>query len=420
MNDSNPPVAVSEPYAPLKAGDQPTLQFDKHGVIRQNHANLLAVLRVCPDWQGVVGLNEFSQIIWLYEPVPRHDGKKLNDWRPRQWTDADLAEAVEWFQLTDFPTVSADKVQMSISQFANQNGRFHPVRDFLNKLVWDDLDRLDNWLFTYCDAIAETDEQRDFVMAVGAKWMISAVARIMTPGCQADYILTLEGKQGIGKSRCFQILGGDHFSDGLPDVHTKDARDHVRGKWIIEMAELGQMYRSEIEAIKAFATRREERFRPAYGRNEIVYPRQCVFCGTTNKSEYLRDETGNRRFWPVRVTAIDIEGLEKDRNQLWAEAVERYHRKERWYLEDESIIAAAEAEQAHRYLSDAWEDPIAEYVNGKDKVKVGDVLKEALYFETKNYGRADQNRVTAILMNLGWERGKRAEKSRWWVPTTTS
>jgi hypothetical protein len=147
-------------------------------------------------------------------------------------------------------------------------------------------------LITYCNTLPDTEEQRDYILTVGSKWMISAVARIMEPGCQADHVLIFEGKQGIGKSKALQVLGGDHFSDGLPDVHTKDARDHVRGKWIIEIAELSQMNKADVETVKAFITRREERFRPAYGRNELVYPRQCVFAATTNRFEFLKDDTG--------------------------------------------------------------------------------------------------------------------------------
>jgi len=181
------------------------------------------------------------------------------------------------------------------------------------------------------------------------------------------------------------------------------------------MAELGQMNRSDVEAIKAFVSRREERFRPAYGRNEIVYPRQCVFCGTMNKSEYLRDDTGNRRFWPVRVAAIDIDGLSRDRDQLWAEALERYRRGEPWHLTDDTVIEFAETEQQARYLSDAWEEKVAAYLKHKDKVTVGQVFNDALFIEIGKQNRMDQNRVTAILTTLGFERGQREAQSRPWV-----
>ena len=401
--------------ASIKQGWLETLQTDVRGGYRQNHANLMTALRNTPQWRGVITYDEFSQVVWLNKPVPRHDGKVLNDWRPRYWSDADLGEAVEWFQLDIFPTVNPEKVQMAIRQFANQNGTFHPVRDYLNGLHWDRCKRLDQWLVKYLGAVPYTNDQLGYLSEVGSKWMISAVARIYEPGCQADHVLVPEGPQGIGKSTAFKILGGDSFSDGLPsNVHTKDARDHVRGKWIIEFPELSQMNKTEVEAIKAFITRREERFRPAYGRNEVIYPRQCVFCGTTNKEEYLRDETGNRRFWPVTVTNILIGSLVADRDQLWAEAVARYQKGEAWHLTDQSVIDIASAEQSARYLSDAWEEPVTKYLNGKDKVTISEILKNAIFLDISKQSRADQNRVMPILADNGFKRGKRTGRGRWW------
>jgi predicted P-loop ATPase len=143
----------------------------------------------------------------------------------------------------------------------------------------------------------------------------------------------LEGKQGAGKSSILRALAGDEwFHDGLSDMHGKDASAALRGKWIIELPELSAMRRSDTEAVKAFLSRTEERYRPAYGRTEVIKPRRCVFAGTTNRNDYLTDDTGERRFWPVTVGAVKLDELTQDREQIWAEAVDLYRNGARWWL----------------------------------------------------------------------------------------
>jgi predicted P-loop ATPase len=180
---------------------------------------------------------------------------------------------------------------------------------------------------------------------------------------KADHMLILEGPQGARKSTAIKVLAGEQwFTDELPELGSKDAAIHMQGVWIVEIAELDAMSRAEVSRIKAFLTRTTDRFRPPYGRYTIEVPRQCVFAGTVNLDTCLRDETGNRRFWPLRSGTIDIDALVSDREQLWAEAVHRFREGAIWWIDDPALLAEAAAAQEARYQSDAWEDLIEHWL----------------------------------------------------------
>lgn len=229
---------------------------------------------------------------------------------------------------------------------------FHPVRDYLNALHWDGVERLDTMLIDYLGA-ADTP----VVRAMTRKHFAAAVARVMRPGIKYDYVLTLIGPEGIGKSSLIRAMGrGEWFDDSLTTIEGKDGMEQIRGKWLVEMGELTNYKKSTSEAYKAFISKQEDSYRPAYGRKTEVYPRQCVFFATTNERAFLKGDTGNRRFWTVEcgldMPAKDVwTELATEVDQLWAEAVVRYNEGEQLYLGHDLEAQARELQEEHNEVS---------------------------------------------------------------------
>jgi predicted P-loop ATPase len=252
----------------------------------------------------------------------------------------------------------------------------------------------------------------------------------MRPGAKVDHMLILEGPQGARKSTALKVLAGEAwFTDELAEIGSKDAAQQMRGVWVIEIAELDAIGRAEVSRIKAFLTRTVDRYRPPYGRYVIDVPRQCVFAGSVNPDTYLRDETGNRRFWPIRCGTIDLDALRRDRDQLWAEAIARYRQGAIWWLDDPALIQAAGEAQQERLQPDAWGPLIERWLTHERRrtnygtagfddwrdeeveratpltdITVGEVLQHAIGIEPARWDRQDQMRVTAYLQANGWTR----------------
>ncbi len=379
-------------------------------------ANALTALRLDPAVQEAYALDEMLRAQMLMHPM----GQPMDtDFEPRPLTDADITDVQEWMQQAGLKRIARETVRDAVASRA-RDAAFHPVRDYLSSLQWDGQPRTNIWLTTRMGA-----EFTPYTQAIGKMFLVAMVARIFEPGCKADHMMVFEGPQGQLKSTACAILGDTWFSDNLPDVTAgKDVAQHLRGKWLIEVSEMHAMGRAEAALLKAFITRTTERYRPSYGRLEVIEPRQCLFVGTTNKAMYLRDETGGRRFWPVKTGTIDVDGLADDRDQLFAEAVHHYRDGEPWWPDRAFEREHIAPEQEHRFEADAWEENIANFLATNTKVTVGQVAREALHIETPRIGTAEQRRIATALDRLGWDR-ERDEKGnpivswdskRWWVP----
>jgi predicted P-loop ATPase len=387
-----------------RAGSPDLLRSETGKPIPNLH-NALVILRADPAFKQLFAYDEMLCSAVLLRSIDKEDR-----FTPRPLTDVDVGRIQDRIQVIALVRLPKDTIHQAVDIIADDR-RFHPLRNYLNGLEWDGQPRIEGWLVDYLGA-----ERTRYISGIGMMFLVSMVARIFEPGCKVDHMLVLEGAQGELKSTACRILGGQWFSDHLPDVSAgKDVSQHLRGKWLIEVAEMHAMNRAETTLLKNFISRQVERYRPSYGRREVIEPRQCVFIGTTNKDTYLRDETGGRRFWPLKIGGIGPEALEVDRDQLFAEAVKFYHDGIYWWPDRDFEREYIMPQQAARYEGDVWEDDIANHLETASKVTIGQIARNCLGFKTERIGTADQRRIAAVLEQLDWHRlPKDREGKRWW------
>ena len=341
-----------------------------------------------------------------------------DEWRGGEVTDAAVVMTRVSIERLGLKNVGKELVSDAVLTVARLR-QFHPIRDTLNRLAHDDGQRMDTWLVRLAGA-----EDTPYTRAVGRKFLIQMVARVMQPGCKADHTLVLIGPQGVGKSALCRLLAGpEYFTDTLPAINGgKDVMEHLQGVWLAELAELAPSRKSEAEDLKAFLTGNVDRFRVAYGKRTESFHRQNVFVGTTNDDEFLKDATGGRRFWPVKVGMIDLTGVAAERDQLFAEAVAAFLAGEAWWLDRAFEAEHALPMQDAARVVDSWSDTIAAWLdkpaddfggNPRGEVTTADVLSEALQMFHGQHSRASQDRVAAIMRGLRWEKRKSHGRNVW-------
>jgi hypothetical protein len=377
-------------------------------------ANVATVLSFDPDWDGVLGFDTFKGRTHCLRVAPMREQDTPTDPAATigEWTEPHTTRLRTWF--SEQPHLgfepSKDAANAAIDLVARRN-EFHPVRDYLNGLRWDGVARIDRWLIDYVGATAQPER---YITAIGPKFLISAVARVMAPGSKVDTIPIFEGPQGKLKSSMLRALAvnPEWFTDSQIEMDSKDGPQNIVGVWIVELGELHALNRSEMTAVKAFASRAVDRYRPSYGTRAADFPRQCVFAGTTNEDKYLSDTTGNRRFWPVACGEIKLAELAKDRDQLWAEALVRYRAGAQWWLTGEEQAAAAE-QQTEREAADTWEERIEHFASDKESFTLSDVLA-CLGLAVEHQSPTAATRAGKILAKLGWRAvpGPRTSGSR--------
>ncbi len=405
------------------------LEYNRQGILINNLKNLLLILNNDENLKGIV-FNQLSDDMEIKGEVPWSHPSKF-------WRDADDAQLISYIDLT-YGNFSARNYDIAVSKVTDDRS-YHPIKEFLASLPeWDEIPRVDTLLVDFLGAV-----DNEYVRAVTRKTLVAAIARVMTPGCKFDTMLVLSGPQGKGKSTLIAKLCGDWFNDSLllSDTKDKTAAEKLQGYWILEIGELAGLKKTDIETLRGFLSRQNDIYRAAFGRRATPHPRQCVFIGTTNADTYLRDITGNRRFWPVKVPGGTDRGswelTREEVEMIWAEALHYYKKGEALHLPKElEPIAVQEQKEAmeqderegtirdylEMLLPENWESMTLyerrNFINGSEfegSRKVGvkkrnrvcnmEIWCECFGKERGNLKRQDANEIAAIMSSIeGWKR----------------
>lgn len=393
--------------------------------------NVLIILENDPNLKGKFVFEEFSNRILCLGALPWNDSPEVRD-----WTDNDDAGLRHYIEKV-YAVTGKDRISDAVSLCCHRN-KINAVQDYLKGLPeWDGVPRVET---LYIDYLGAADSA--YTRAVARTSLTAAVARAMIPGIKYDYMPVLAGPQGLGKSTLLRLLAPKWFNDSLTTFDGKDAYETIQGSWIMELAELVGMSKADDNKIKQFLSKQEDIFREPYGRRTGRYPRRCVFFGTTNEEEFLRDHTGNRRFWPVEcgvqqpAKSVFTE-LAANVPQIWAEALTLWHNGEKLYLLPEVEAYAKQAQEEHsehsakegvirdfldREIPEDWEKRTlfehkmywaGGFANDKEKTKLKrrervcavEIWCEAFGGEIRYFRRSDAAEINAILARIpGWER----------------
>lgn len=383
-------------------------------------ANIRLTLTHCPLWANLLAFDLAHYEIMALRPppfaLPSSTSNPSHDHGPAlKWTDHHDTLLLDWLQRHSIHVQSLATVSQAVRSIAHSQP-YHPIRDYFNSLTWDGTPRLDTWLSDYLGAYPSL-----YSRAVGRLFLVAAVTRTFNPGTKYDYCLILEGPQGTRKSTALRVLADPWFAESNYSLGSMNSVLSLRGILIMELPELSALEKVEVSTIKQALSCQVDRVRPPYGRHVIDIPRESVFAGTSNHDTYLHDETGNRRFLPVRtgeISLIDTDALTLDRDQLWAEAVQLYRsRKIKCYLEGQVLALQVEREQRARYQSDPWESGIETWLRDGHytAVTIEQVLTSCVQLPLKEQKKGAQMQAARCLRALGWERYKSTGGGRKWI-----
>lgn len=381
--------------------------------------NVFLILTNDKKWASVLAFEQFALRI-VKRQLPPFENAELGE-----WTDADDSRLALWLGQTWGFSPRADIIAQAVFLAADRN-RYHEVREYLEALRWDKVPRIRNWTSIWLHA-----EENEYTSLAGYKYLLGALARVMQPGCKMDNVLILEGAQDGGKSSAFRSLFGERwFTDANIVIGDKDSYAVMAGKWVIELAELDALNKSDSSASKRFFTVAVDTYRPPYAKRAIDVPRQSVFAGTVNFDVYLKDESGGRRYWPIRCgDVLDVAGLTEFRDQIWAEALHEYRRWEEANKEAGGTIWAPwrvlpeekhlfEFEQEARFEVDVLESRIARDLKLRPSVTMEEIMDDILKIEITKQTPAEQRRVGKVMKRLGWtrQRGTTGDREWYYVP----
>jgi predicted P-loop ATPase len=400
-------MATTRGSAPLPDWTQ-ILDCTKYGP-RSTLANAVTVLQHDPT----LG----PSVFWFDEFL---DQVRLVKSAEREWRDDDDTQLTVYLQKTlHLSSISIASAAHAVQLVARQRTR-HCVREQFAAVTWDGVERIAHAIEDYWGADPSAEQPCEYLRAVSANLFLGIVARVLRPGCQLDTMVIFEGPQGIGKSRALRILGGPWYMLAAESVTTKDFFQALPGKLIVEIGEMESFSRAERERVKLAISTPVDRYRSSYGRRAEDHPRQCNFIGTTNRDDYGNDDTGLRRFLPVRCGAINCEALVLARDQLFAEAYRRVLAGETWW---ETPAAFTLAVQRDRQAEDVWTLTVLEWLVGRNDATSAEILNGSLRIRESEMTRVEQLRIANILRLAGWKRQTIRKNGRpvkgWVAPSVT-
>lgn len=358
------------------------VEVNGNGIPYNNLANIAKIMTSYNELKSIVWLDEYEHKIYT---TFQSDSK-------REWNDRDDLNLLHLFQSKlGFHNLKKGFIQEAVLFIANIN-KVNPIKEYLNSLNWDGKDRIETFFSTYFGSKDSIYER-----AIAKNFWASIINRALKPGCKVDSMVILEGMQGVGKSKALSIIGGKYHTEIAESVLSKDFILGLTGKLIVEICEMDSFNRAEVNTIKRIVTCSTDRIRVPYGKNCEDFPRSCIFVGTTNDEEYLRDQTGARRFWPIKCYEIDLNALKNDRDQLFAQAVTLLNHPY-WIVPNEET----QAEHDLRQETDYFDRKIASYTEFKDEIDVLEIWESCLGQGDRIATRMDKMRIGKSLRRIGF------------------